>query len=61
MGNESAAVIHYVLTIAAINGLDMTDIIFEKDKSASIKYHHETNLEQLSCIYEMIKKHEIID
>ena len=46
LGNESAVVIHYVLTIAAINGLDMNDIIFEKDKSASIKYHYDTNLEQ---------------
>lgn len=46
LGNELADVIHYVLAIAAINGLDMNDIIFEKDKRASIKYHHETNLEQ---------------
>ena len=46
LGNELADVIHYVLAIAALNGLDMNDIIIEKDKKASIKYHHETNLEQ---------------
>lgn len=46
LGNELADVIHYVLAIADLNGLDMNDIIIEKDKKASIKYHHETNLEQ---------------
>ena len=38
--------IHYILAIAALNGLDMERIILEKDKKVSIKYHHDINLEQ---------------
>ncbi len=46
LGNELADVIHYAIAIAALNGLDMNDIIIQKDKRASIKYNHRTNLEQ---------------
>ena len=46
MGNELADVILYAVAIAALNGIDMNDIIISKDKVASIKYHHKTNLEQ---------------
>ena len=46
LGNELADVIHYTLAIAALNGIDMNDIIINKDKAASIKYNHRTNLEQ---------------
>ena len=46
LGNELADVIHYALAIAALNGIDMNDIIIRKDKAASIKYNHKTNLEQ---------------
>lgn len=46
MGNELADVIHYAVAIAALNGLDMNDIIISKDKVASVKYNHKTNLEQ---------------
>lgn len=46
LGKELADVIHYALAIAALNGLDMNDIIISKDKTASIKYNHKTNLEQ---------------
>lgn len=46
LGNELADVIHYTMAIAALNGLDMNDIIISKDKAASIKYNHKTNLEQ---------------
>ena len=46
LGNELADVIHYAVAIAALNGIDMNDIIISKDKVASIKYHHKTNLEQ---------------
>ncbi len=46
LGNELADVIHYAVAIAALNGLDMNDIIINKDKVASIKYNHKTNLEQ---------------
>lgn len=46
LGMELADVIHYTVAIAALNGLDMNAIILEKDKAASVKYHHKTNLEQ---------------
>lgn len=46
LGNELADVIHYAVAIAALNGLDMNDIIIRKDKTASVKYNHRTNLEQ---------------
>ncbi len=46
LGNELADVIHYTVAIAALNGLDMNEVIIEKDKTASIKYNHKTNLEQ---------------
>lgn len=42
---ELADVIHYAVAIAAINEIDLTDTIIQKDKSASVKYHHKTNLE----------------
>lgn len=38
--------IHYTVAIAALNGLDMNEFIIEKDKTASVKYNHKTNLEQ---------------
>ena len=46
LGNELADVIHYAIAIAALNDLDMNQIIIEKDKAASVKYNHRTNLEQ---------------
>ena len=46
LGIELADMIHYILAIAALNDLDMERIILEKDKKASIKYHHDMNLEQ---------------
>lgn len=46
LGNELADVIHYAVAIAALNGIDMNDMIIRKDKAASIKYNHRTNLEQ---------------
>ena len=46
LGKELADVIHYTLAIAALNGLDMNEVILKKDKAASVKYHHKTNLEQ---------------
>ena len=45
LGTELADVIHYAVAIAAINGLDLTRIILEKDRKASVKYHHTVNLE----------------
>ena len=46
LGIELADMIHYILAIAALNGLDMERIILEKDKKASAKYNHDINLVQ---------------
>lgn len=46
LGNELADVIHYAVAIAALNGIDLNDRILQKDRTASVKYHHRTNLEQ---------------
>ena len=44
--------IHYIVAIAALNGLNLNDIILAKDKKAAVKYHHDVNLETfLSQIY----------
>lgn len=45
LGKELADVIHYAVAIAAVNSLDLNDIILNKDRQASIKYHHDINLE----------------
>ena len=45
LGVELADMIHYIVAIAAINGIDLSRIMIEKDKTASVKYHHKTNLE----------------
>ena len=45
LGIELADMIHYILAIAALNDIDMERIILEKDKKASVKYHHDINLE----------------
>ena len=42
---ELADIIHYTVAIAAINDIDLTKTIFEKDKKATIKYQHERDLE----------------
>ena len=41
---EIADIIHYAEALAAINNLDLTNTILEKDKAASIKYGHTMNL-----------------
>lgn len=46
LASELVDVIHYVFAIASLNQIDLNDAILEKDKKASIKYHHERNLEQ---------------
>ena len=45
LGTELADMIHYIVAIAAINNLNLTELILEKDKKASAKYHHDVNLE----------------
>lgn len=46
LGKELADVVHYAVSIAAVNDLDLNGIILAKDKEASLKYHHDINLEQ---------------
>ena len=46
LGNELVDVIHYAFAIAALNHIDLNDVIIEKDRKASVKYNHEVNLEQ---------------
>ena len=45
LGTELWDMIHYIVAIAAINHIDLTSVILEKDKKASAKYHHDVNLE----------------
>ena len=45
LGTELADLIHYAVAIAAITGIPLNEIMLEKDKKASLKYHHDTNLE----------------
>lgn len=46
LGRELADVIHYAVAIAAVGGLDLNDIMLEKDRAASQKYGHDINLEE---------------
>ena len=46
LGIELADMLHYIIAIAALNDLDLEKIILEKDRKASVKYHHNINLEQ---------------
>ena len=52
LGTELADMIHYIVAIAAINNIDLTSIINEKDKKASIKFNHDINLETFISKYE---------
>lgn len=45
LGIELADMLHYIAAIDAINQIDLTKIILEKDRKASIKYNHKVNLE----------------
>ena len=50
LANELVDVVHYAIAIAALNGIDMTKAILEKDRSAALKYHHRINLAQFLSI-----------
>ena len=45
LGIELADMIHYIVAIAAINHIDLTKTMIEKDRKASVKYNHKINLE----------------
>lgn len=44
LGTELADMIHYIVAIAAINHIPLSDIIVEKDKKAAVKYNHKVDL-----------------
>ncbi len=44
LASELVDVLHYTVAIAALNGIDLSQAILEKDKKASVKYHHERDL-----------------
>ena len=46
LASELVDVVHYAFAIASLNNIDLNDAIIEKDQKASLKYHHEKNLEQ---------------
>ena len=45
LGTELADMLHYIVAIASINEIYLNEIVIQKDRAASLKYHHETNLE----------------
>ena len=45
LGVELVDMIHYIVAIAAINDIDLSTLMIEKDKKASVKYNHKINLE----------------
>ena len=45
LGIELVDMIHYIVAIAAINDIDLSTLMIEKDKKASVKYNHKINLE----------------
>ena len=45
LGFELVDMIHYIVAIAAINDIDLSTLMIEKDKIASVKYNHKINLE----------------
>ncbi len=47
LANELVDIIHYAVAIAAINNIDLTTAMIEKDKQASIKYNHQSLEEYL--------------
>lgn len=58
LGIELVDMIHYIVAIAAINHIDLTTLMIEKDKKASIKYHH-TKTWKLFCGRKTIRRHKI--
>ena len=46
LGEELADMIHYIVAIAALNGLPLEQIMLDKDIRASKKYGHDINLTQ---------------
>lgn len=51
LGTELVDMIHYIVAIAAINNIDLSRLIVEKDRVASVKYNHDVNLETFMAKY----------
>ncbi|WP_173915929.1 MazG nucleotide pyrophosphohydrolase domain-containing protein [Halobacillus sp. Marseille-Q1614] len=47
---ELVDVIHYAVSIASINDIDLTKAIIKKDKQAAIKYNQSPNLEEFLVV-----------
>lgn len=45
LANELVDIIHYTVAIAALNHIDLSNAIINKDKITAVKYHHDINLE----------------
>ena len=45
LGTELVDMIHYIVAMAAINDIELSRIMIEKDRKASVKYNHSINLE----------------
>lgn len=46
LADELVDAIHYLVAIAAINDIDLTTALLEKDKRASLKYNQTPNLSE---------------
>ena len=46
LGTELVDMIHYIVAIAALNDIELTRILVEKDRVASVKYNHKVNFEE---------------
>lgn len=46
LGTELVDMIHYIVAIAALNDIDLSRILVEKDRKASVKYNHKVNFEE---------------
>lgn len=52
LAEELADMIHYIVAIAAINEIDLSQTIVRKDKRAALKYHHARDLEHFLREYQ---------
>ena len=46
LGTELVDMIHYIVAIAALNDIELSRILIEKDRTASVKYNHKVNFEE---------------
>lgn len=56
LGTELVDMIHYIVAIAAINNIELSRLMIEKDRVASVKYNHSINLESFLLDYNECNK-----